>query len=176
MKIKGSKNAIKRVIECLKANYNYPEEGKPKHKHFFRIFDVYDEDEAEDNGDGTFTQYLFGYCAWSVSACMLNEWEHSYYSECKNNHKDIFMGTTLEEQSQDCEIEVFSEEPGCCFSEHYIFKNGKRIVDDCIDIEEGGYDENGNPTTDIDWETYEGDIITFNDHREGIEEGFAWVL
>lgn len=34
MKIKGSKDAIKRVLECLKADYDY-DEGKPGHKHFY---------------------------------------------------------------------------------------------------------------------------------------------
>lgn len=172
MKIKGSKSAIKRVVDCLKADYNYYE-GKPTHKHFFRIFDYYDEDDLQKNDDGTYTKYLWGYCAWSVKSCML---EGGYYSGCKTAHEDIFMGTTLEEQSKDCEIEVFSEEPGCCFSEHYLYKNGKCLIDSCIDIEEGGYNDNGEPTTDIDWDNYEGDIVTFNDNRESLEGGFRFTL
>ena len=128
MKIRGSKKAINRVIACLKADYNYME-GKPSHKHFFRVFSVYDDDDLYDNGDGTFTKFVFGCCAWSVWTCML-EGNNTYYNDVKNNHPDTFMGTSLYEQSKDCEIEVFSEEFGMCFSEHYYFKNGIKVVDE----------------------------------------------
>jgi len=172
MKIKGSKEAIERVLACLKANYNYGE-GKPEHKHFFRVFGAYESDEMEKNDDGTYTLFVYGDCAWSVSSCMLDG-AFSYYELLKKDYPDIFMGTTLEEQSKDCEIEVFSEEPGMCFSEHYIFKNGECICDDTQDIESGGYDEKGKPTTDIDWENYEGDTIIFNPHRRNEIEEFSW--
>jgi len=174
MQIRGSKRAIARVIACLKADYNYTEK-KPAHKHFFRVFDCYDDSELNDNGDGTFTKYVYGYCAWSVHSCMMgNEGELSCYNMCKENYKDIFMGTTLEEQSKDCIIEVFSEEPGMAFSEHYIYNHGVCECDTCIEIQEGGYDQKGNPTTDIDWDTYEGDTITFNDNRRGFDGEFMW--
>lgn len=171
MKIKGSKEAIQRVIDCLKANYDY-EEGKPAHKHFFRVFDCYDEDEFMDEGNGIFSKYVFGDCAWAINCCMIS----GYYEEVKKNHPKIFMGTTLAEQSKDCEIEVFSEEPGCCFSEHYIYKNGECLLDDCVEIEQGGYGEDGKPTTDIDWDTYDGDYLIFNDHRDGLEGSYKWEI
>lgn len=172
MRIKGKKDSILRVIECLKAGYNYYE-GQPKHKHFFRIFDVYDEDNIMDNGDGTFTANLWGYCAWSVHSCML-EGVHTYYNDCKKNHPDIFMGTNLGEQSKDCEIEVFSEEEGMCFSEHYYFKNGIRMVNECVDIQIGGYNEDGQATTDIDMDTYDGEYITFNPNRYANTDEFRY--
>ena len=134
MKIKGSKEAIQRVIACLEADYNY-NIGKPKHKHFFRVFSVYyEENEMKVNEDGTFTQFLWGNCAWSVYSCMCSG-EHTYYNNCKNDFGENFMATTLQEQSQDCEIEVFGEEEGIGFSEHYIFKNGEMLVDDCVETE-----------------------------------------
>lgn len=156
MKIKGSKDAVQRVIDCLKADYDY-EKGKPAHKHFFRVFDCYGEENITDNKDGTFTAWVCGDCAWAVNCCMIS----GYYEECKKLHPKIFMGTTLEEQSQDCEIEVFSEEPGCLFSEHYIYKNGECLCDDCIEIEVK--DDND------EWE-----II--NAHRETPDSGFAFAI
>lgn len=174
MRIKGSKKAIERVLACLNADYNYGE-GKPAHKHFFRVFQAEKPYEIEDNGDGTYTQQVYGYCAWSVSSCML-EGPFTYFSQVKKDYPDIFMGTTLLEQSKDCEIEVFSEEPGMGFSEHYIFKNGECICDDTQEIESGGYDKKGNPTTDIDWETYDGDTVIFNPHRIRTIDGFNWAF
>lgn len=159
MKIKGSKNAIKRVIDCLKADYNY-QVGKPTHKHMFRVFDVEDESDLVKNTDGTYTKYLYGDCAWSVFSCMCSG-EHTYYNDCKKAHPDIFMGTTLEEQSKDCEIEVFSEEEGMAFSEHYLYRNGKLEIDDCEDIE-----------IIEDSDEYEID----NPNRYGRGEDFRWTI
>ena len=135
MRIKGSKSAIERVVNCLKADYNY-DEGKPEHQHFFRVLDV-NEGELEDNKDGTFTLEVFGYVAWSVHCSMLGTTKDtmSYYAEVKQSYPDIFMGTNLWEQSEDCEIEVFGEETeGMWFSEHYYFKNGECIVNESINI------------------------------------------
>lgn len=177
MKIKGSKRAIQKVIWALQADYDYSEEKKPKSKHFFRVFECR-RGNLEDNPDGTFTQTVWGYCAWSVQSCMLNV-KGTYYDDVLKNHKDIFMGTSLEEESNQCEIEVFSEEPGMGFSEHYIFKNGECTLDDCVDIQSAGYDDDGNITTDIDWETYEGDQVLINPHREfsGGEYGdYLWNI
>ena len=174
MKIKGSKEAIQRVIDCLKADYDY-DEGKPSHKHFFRVFSVYDDEPLEDNGDGTFTKYIFGDCAWSVYSCMCRGGS-TYYDYCKMEHPDTFMGTNLTEQSQDCEIEIFSEEPGCEFSEHYIYKNGECLADDCVDVEQGSYDDDGNITTEIDWDEYDGDQLCLNPHRYKFTENYRWEI
>ena len=174
MKIKGSKDAIKRVLECLKVDYDYTI-GKPEHKHFFRVFDSREDGEMEDNGDGTFTQFVYGDCAWSVYCCMFSG-GGTYYNDCKESHPDIFMGTTLLEQSQDCEIEVFSEEESMEFSEHYIFKNGECLCDDYVDCEQAGYTKTGKITTRINWDTYEGDYVCLNPHRENQVDGFRWEL
>ena len=175
MIIKGSKKAINRIIECLEADYNYGA-GKPDHLHFFRVFDVfYEKEDIINLGNGKYSLFIWGNCAWSVYSCMCDG-EHTYYNDVKKFHKDIFMGTTLQEQSKDCEIEVFSEEPGMGFSEHYIYKNGECLCDETCEIEQGGYDEQGNPTTDIDWDEYNGEIVMFNPFREGADEDFRWTI
>jgi len=175
MKIRGSKKAITRVVKCLNTYYDY-DEGKPKHRHFFRVFECVNEDEFVDNKDGTFTKYVFGYCAWSVNSAMIDKGKHSYYHYLKEEFHDIFMGTTLAEQSRDCVIEVFSEEEGCGFSEHYIFDHGTCECDNCVEISPVGYDSNGNITHDIDWETYDGDWDIENPNRVAIGETFAWTI
>lgn len=150
---------------------------KTKAQALFRVFDCYD-DEIVELDNGLYECFVWGYCAWSVHSSMMgsDSVEISYYHQCKEEHKDIFMGTNLIEQSRDCVIEVFSEEPGCEFSEHYIFDHSECKCDTCIEIQQGGYDENGNPTTDIDWETYEDEYLIFNDNREGIDETFKWTI
>ena len=174
MKIVGSKDAIERVLGCLKADYDYTLE-KPEHKHFFRVFNVYEDEEMEDNGDGTFTQFVYGGCAWSVYCCMCSG-GHTYYNDGKKSLGENFMGTNLVEQSHDCEIEVFSEEEGIAFSEHYIFKNGECLCDDCVEIKQAGYNKKGKITTRINWHTYEGNLVHLNPHRENQIDEFRWEL
>ena len=174
MKIKGSKRAIQRVVDCLKADYNYTI-GKPSHKHFFRVFEVFCEDEFEKNEDGTYTLFVFGDCAWSVYSCMMKG-ENTYYNSVKAEYPNTFMGTTLLEQSKNCEIEVFSEEEGMCFSEHYLFKNGEMLIDDCVKTEQAGYTKTGKVSTRINWDTYDGDIVCLNPHREDMYETYRWTI
>ena len=174
MKIKGSKKAIERVINCLKQDYNYSK-CKPSHKHFFRVFECFDDEEFVKNEDGTFTKFVWGDCAWSVHSCMLKG-QNTYYDSVKNDFPNIFMGTDLEEQSKDCEIEVFSEEEGCAFSEHYIFKNGKCLLDDCVKTEQAGYTKKGKITKRINWETYEGEYVCLNPHRVAPNELYRWEI
>ena len=161
MKIKGSMTAVERVVECLKADYNYGE-GRPSHKHFFRVFEVVDEDEPQQNEDGTITMFVFGYCAWSVHSCMM-EGPFTYYDDLKKSHPDIFMGTCLREQSEDCEIEVFSEESeGMFFTEHYLFKNGECLIneEDGITMKKDKY----------------GDYVIKNPFRYKKTESFLWEI
>jgi hypothetical protein len=39
----------------------------------------------------------------------------------------------------------------------------------------GGYTKTGKPTTRINWDTYDGDYLIFNEHRTGINEPYAWI-
>lgn len=89
------KNLVKQTNDTLKnsekyekiANYfksltdleidnNYPiREQKP---HLFRVFDA-DANWYDDDNEVA----ILGYCAWSVSSCMLDD-EHSYYNDWKD--------------------------------------------------------------------------------------------
>jgi len=173
MQIVGSKRAIERVVACLRADYDY-NKGKPTHKHFFRVFEAYC-DEVRKEGKNRYRAFIFGYCAWSVYSCMCKG-EDTYYNDVKKSHRDIFMGTNLYEQSKNCEIEVFSEEEGFEFSEHYLLKNGKCLVDDCVKTEKAGYTKTGKITKRINWDTYDGDIICLNPHREEPEGDYRWTI
>lgn len=173
MRIRGSRESVDRVLACLMADYNYYE-GKPSHKHFFRVFEARNWDEWK-NGDGTFTKTVCGSCAWSVYMCMCSG-GLTYYDRAKGEHPETFMGTTLAEQSKDCEIEVFSEETGVGFGEHYIFKGGECQCDDTVDVQSAGYDGSGNATADIDWSTYDGDILCLDPHREDQTDGYLWEI
>ena len=133
MRIRGTKKEVDRFVECLKADYDYTDGKKPTHKHFFRVFDCYDEDDYNDVGNGLVEKYVWGYCAWSVHSCMY-EGESTYYEMLKENHPDTFMGTCLREASKNLQVEIFSEEIGMCFAEHYYYKNGQCLCDESEEL------------------------------------------
>ena len=73
----------------------------------------------------------------SIMGPAMMKGESTYYKGMSESYPEIFMGTCLQEQSRNCEIEIFSEELDMEFSEHYYLKNGKLVLDDCKDIHKG---------------------------------------
>ena len=192
MKIVGEKEKIATLIKYLQNDYWYVEDEnsyrpteeqirKYSHcyeednwklytnaeKHFYRVFSACpDEKDGEiiyqKSSDGRWETYVCGDCAWSVAACMMDSFL-SYYSQSRNEPLREH-GTTLEIESKelDLDVEVVSAEPGCCFSEHYLYKNGELLADECFDYQEYCLDdfetkeeaekENGISITDDEWE------------------------
>lgn len=136
MLVKGHKNDLETVNQILHADYNY-HDGKlvscNAEKHLFRTWVLHSEFDE--------TLEVSGECAWSVYSCML-EGGHTYYDKLQDYEN--FRGTTLLEISKtyNVDIEVYSEEPGLCFQEHYVIRNG------CLEVEEEvPYYENYNEET-----------------------------
>lgn len=106
-------------------------------RHMFRVFEAY-VNRIKDEPNAS---YLSGYCAWSVYSCMFGT-PHTYYDDFiteKHGNKYIgFIGTTLPDESRrlNLKIEVYSEEPGCGFMEHYLIDNGEILIEDCVDYQE----------------------------------------
>lgn len=110
MHVKGVPEQVDAFISLM-TDYDAPE-------HFYRVFTA-DEYDRIDNGDGTVTAHVTGDCAWSVCSCMTKDDPITYCA----SHED---GTSLAEQSakRGLDIEVFSEEHGMCFAEHYLYEHG----------------------------------------------------
>ena len=123
MRIKGSKENVYEFHKRMR-DYDMP-------NHLWRMFetDIYDE---FDNGDGTITIDVAGNCAWSIESCC----RESGYS----GGVDLFEVNSRE---LNLEIESWSDESGMCFQEHYHYKNGECLIDDCVDWTEYYYDEDG---------------------------------
>jgi hypothetical protein len=138
-------------------------------RHFFRVFDA-SYDEIEDLGDGKCQVIINGYCAWSVYCCMFDTSGRSYYKSLKTSYPNEFRGTTLPMESKrlHLDIEIFSEECGMCFQEHYVVKDGELCVDESVDWHEYCIDEYKTKEeaeaelkieiTDEEWDSGEGFI------------------
>lgn len=134
MCVKGKKENIEEFIKVIEANYNYGTMEFSYDRHFFRVFEAYYE-EIEQVKDDIYQVIIGGDCAWSVSSCMFDNHSLGYYATFKKDYGDKCRGTTLpiESKNLNLSIEVYSEECGMCFQEHYVIINGDVVVDECVD-------------------------------------------
>lgn len=155
MCVKGKKENIEEFAKVIQADYDYRTMNFSHDRHMFRVFEA-EMDEIEKINEDVYQAVFNGNCAWSVSSCMFDE-RHSYYERLKEKYPNEFRGTTLPIESKrlNLDIEVFSEEGGMCFQEHYIIRNGNVEVDECVDWEEyyiGEYDSKEEAEEDLEIE------------------------
>lgn len=130
----GKKEDVEEFIKVAQANYDYGTMEFSHDRHFFRVFEAYCN-EIEDLGDDLYKVIINGNCAWSVGCCMFRG---GYYEQFQERFPDEFRGTTIPAESKrlNLSVEVFSEECGCCFQEHYTVVDGNIIEDECVDFYE----------------------------------------
>lgn len=100
--------------------------------------DIYDIEED----DGTFRAEINGCCKWSIQSSLIdnaismrtepNRW--SFGTEENVNLRFVTLYEACKEL--DLNMEVYSEEPGCEFQEHYLFIDGELELDECVDYHE----------------------------------------
>jgi hypothetical protein len=131
MCVKGRKENVEEFIKVIKANYDYGTMEFTHDRHLFRVFSA-DDNGIEQVDDDVYEVIINGDCAWSVHSCMF---ESYYYNDLKERFPNEFRGTTLPIESErlNLDIEVYSEECGMCFQEHYIILNGNVAVYDSVD-------------------------------------------
>ena len=133
MKVNGTKANVDEFIKIIQTDYNFDDNGKCNvDRHFWRVFEADVTDEIIE--DDFKSVIITGYCAWSVYSCMFDG-PNTYQSHHPNPEDG---GTTLPLESArlQLDIELFSEEPGCEFMEHYLIRNGEVEIDDCVEFSE----------------------------------------
>lgn len=127
--------------------------------------------EYEDgyDGDGIDRAFINGWCKWSIQSALIDNaismrtnpdmW---YWGDGVDKSKLEFITLLEATKKWNLVIEVYSEEPGCEFQEHYVFDNGTVLCDECVEYIElylGDYDtkeevedEYGIIITDEEWE------------------------
>ena len=148
LRLRGQKKSVLKLAEWLEANYCYSEEPKvylerdgmkiPTEHHIgWRIFDCYyNAVPFKILADDTdITLYANGYCAWSVYSCFM-EGPFTYYTDnhdemMERNGKDYSLTLPMACRELMVEAEIFSNEPGMCFAEHYqISKDGEVLKEE----------------------------------------------
>ena len=122
MKVTGNTKGIKRIVNAATTTYDDTLESP---EHFWRIFDFYLTSASKLN-DEIYSFDFEGVCAWSVYSCMLDG-PLTYQNKNPKN-----SGITLQQISKEEHliIEVYSQEPGLCFSEHFLIVFGEIIINE----------------------------------------------
>lgn len=175
MCVRGTKENVEEFIKVIEADYNYTDMKFTYKRHFFRVFEA-DYGEIEQMGDDDYRVTISGDCAWSVATCML---EGGYYRDIKARYPREFRGTTLPKESKrlNLAIEVYSEECGMCFQEHYLFDNGDTIIDECVDYNEyyiGDFNSKADAEDELDIEITDEEWNSGEEYikRGGFEEWY----
>lgn len=127
------------------------------------------EIQYEDEEDRAF---IDGWCKWSIQSALIdnaismrkepNRW---YWGEDTDASKLEFITLFEACKKWNLDMEVYSEECGCAFQEHYVIVDGDVICDDCIDYyeyciddyktKEDAEEELGIEITDEEWNSGE---------------------
>lgn len=85
---------------------------------------------------------IVGYCKWSIQSALIDnslsmrrqkETGEGYWGDLDTSKGFITLFEACEEYHVN--MEVYSEEPGCGFSEHYVYNDGE-ILDECVNFSE----------------------------------------
>ena len=113
-----------------------------------------------------------GWCKWSIQSALIDNamsmrsnpgmW---YFGDNVDASKFEFVTLYEACEKWNLDMEVYSEEPGCCFQEHYMFVDGDIVADECVEyyeyyIEEFETKEEAEreleiTLTDEEWEAHE---------------------
>lgn len=124
----GTKESIEEFVKV----FNY-DEGSDEDGYYLARTEIH-EIICEELPDGNCKATVCGDCAWSVHSCM-RDGAFTYYGDRKYADAHI---TTLDILSKELNltIEVYSEECGFEFMEHFLIRNGVAEIEDCLDYEE----------------------------------------
>ena len=130
---------------------------------------VYDD----ENG----TAQIDGWCKWSVVSAMVtnaesmrSEPDHWYWGDGVSANDLEFITLFEACKRWNIDMEVYSEESGCCFQEHYVVIDGDVVCDECVEwneyfvedyeTKEEAEAELGIEITDEEWESGEDNYIS----------------
>lgn len=87
--------------------------------------------------------FIDGWCKWSIQSALIDnaismrkEPDKWYWGDSVDTSKIEFVTLFEACKKWNIDMEVYSEECGCCFQEHFVVVNGDVIVDECVDYEE----------------------------------------
>ncbi len=115
--------------------------------------------EAEIRYESEDTAFIEGWCKWSIQSALINNAESMrsnsdgwYFGDTKPS-EFITLWEACEKWSLD--MEVYSEEGGCCFQEHFVSIEGDIVCEECVEWSEyylGDYETKEEAEEELDIE------------------------
>ena len=132
IRVIGSKESRDKFADYMWANYIAGNRETEPKKYFSRIAIDYVDRQPYVSNYGEEGDCYTGDCAWSIKSCMFNG-EHTYFGKGENPNLVCIENVT---KDLGLRTEIWSEEPGMEFCEHYYIDNGNVIVEECLDLKE----------------------------------------
>ena len=131
MLVKGKHDDIAKFYDAMRQNgHIWMGRGADAEIDYDDNFDLEGHDRAT----------IDGWCKWSIQSAlydnaisMRREPERWFFGNDVDNRTLEFITFVEASEKWNLDIEVFSEENGCGFQEHYIIRNGIMEVDKCVD-------------------------------------------
>ena len=103
--------------------------------------------------------HINGWCKWSIQSALIDNAESMrtnpnmwWWGEGVDVSKLEFITLFEACKRWNIDMEVYSEEGGCCFQEHYVVVNGDLICDECVEWNEYCLDDYANKEdAEADW-------------------------
>ena len=139
----GRKECVNEFIKVLNANYDY---YYYNFDHKFHVFKTWVQSYDHEIYGQIMQADIYVECAWSVYVCMFKG-PNTYYNDRVGLYN---RAVSIDELSKiyGLNIEIWSEESGMCFQEHYYIINGNIIINEefsskhgYIYIDDINYDE-----------------------------------
>ena len=87
--------------------------------------------------------FIDGWCKWSIQSALIDnavsmrtEPSKWYWGDSVDSSKIEFVTLWEACKKWNVDMEVYSEECGCCFQEHYVMVNGDVVCEDCVEYNE----------------------------------------
>ena len=94
--------------------------------------DVDESKIIEENGAFAY-DCAFG-CAWSFVTAFEEDGVNAMFGDPKPSHREYLHELCAK---RGVGVEAYSEEPGCCFEEHYLISpSGEILISDCVEMHE----------------------------------------
>ena len=132
MRVTGKKENIEEFYKVISSDYDYSTNKFSFPRHLWRIYEVNCTDIKPIKD--YYYMDIWGECAWSVYCCMF-EGEYTEYTERLQNGYTHGTSIIQETRNLNLAIEIYSDEEGEAFEEHYIVTCGHIICSEEIDTE-----------------------------------------
>ena len=129
----GPKDKLERLIDIM----HYEDKGKERY-YIYRVFEAgigRDMEPVPDDPKGRYWVAICGDVAWSA-----DRWVHD------EPHKEptadgLYVTLPFLSAELGIDFEVFTEESGIGFQEHYVIIGGKLVVEQCVDYAEPYFED-----------------------------------